>query len=111
MDTLARGKENQTTSRLSGPAQLFALLALCVACNAEPPLPIHEHRIVDLTWTIDETTVVWPTSPGFTLETQHDGVTEAGYYYLSHLLHAPEHGGTPSANLRRTSMPAAQAQP
>jgi kynurenine formamidase len=73
---------------------LFALLALCVACNAEPPLPIHEHRIVDLTWTIDETTVVWPTSPGFTLEAQHDGVTEAGFYYLSHVLHAPEHGGT-----------------
>jgi kynurenine formamidase len=49
---------------------------------------------VDLTWTLDETSIAWPTSPGFTLETQFDGITEGGWYYRSHILHGPEHGGT-----------------
>jgi kynurenine formamidase len=59
-----------------------------------PPEPFHEREIVDLTWTLDETAIAWPTSPGFELETQFDGVTEGGWYYLSHLFHGPEHGGT-----------------
>lgn len=75
---------------------LITLSALVLACApaAEPPVPVHEREIVDLTWTIDETTIVWPTSPGFTLETQFDGVNDAGFYYLSHMFHGPEHGGT-----------------
>jgi kynurenine formamidase len=55
---------------------------------------LYERELVDLTWTLDETTLAWPTSPGFRLETQFDGVTEGGWYYLSHLYHGPEHGGT-----------------
>jgi kynurenine formamidase len=72
------------------------LLLALIACSAPtaPATPIHEREIVDLTWTIDETTIAWPTSPGFMLETQFDGVTEGGWYYLSHLIHGPEHGGT-----------------
>ena len=70
------------------------VLALACAAPVEPPIPPHEREIVDLTWTIDESTIVWPTSPGFTLETQFDGVTDGGYYYLSHMFHGPEHGGT-----------------
>ncbi len=70
------------------------LLSMSCAAPPEPPTPIHDREIVDLTWTIDETTIAWPTSPGFTLETQADGVTEAGFYYLSHMIHGPEHGGT-----------------
>ncbi|HXV75538.1 MAG TPA: cyclase family protein [Candidatus Polarisedimenticolaceae bacterium] len=69
------------------------LLMGCVAC-ATPETPIHEREIVDLTWTLDETTIAWPTSPGFTLETQFDGITDGGWYYLSHIYHGPEHGGT-----------------
>ena len=69
------------------------LLLSCAAC-ASPATPVHEREIVDLTWTLDETTIAWPTSPGFTLETQFDGVTEGGWYYLSHVFHGPEHGGT-----------------
>jgi kynurenine formamidase len=69
------------------------LLLVCGACAA-PATPLHDREMVDLTWTLDETTIAWPTSPGFSLETQFDGVTEGGWYYLSHLYHGPEHGGT-----------------
>ena len=70
----------------------FVLLT-CAAC-APAVTPLHEREVVDLTWTLDETSIAWPTSPGFRLETQFDGVTEGGWYYRSHLIHAPEHGGT-----------------
>ena len=69
------------------------LLLLGAAC-APPDTPLHDREVIDLTWTLDETTIVWPTSPGFTLETQYDGETEGGWYYLSQIYHGPEHGGT-----------------
>jgi len=85
----------------AGVVVACAVAALaCAGCAgpsappADAPVPIHERQLVDLTWTIDETSIVWPTSPGFSLETQFDGVTEAGFYYLSHVFHGPEHGGT-----------------
>jgi kynurenine formamidase len=61
---------------------------------ASAPTPVHEREMIDLTWTLDETTLAWPTSPGFRLETQFEGVTDAGFFYLSHVFHGPEHGGT-----------------
>jgi kynurenine formamidase len=75
---------------------LALALLLAVGCAAPPsaPVPVHEREIVDLTWTLDEDSIAWPTSPGFTLETQFDGVTDGGWYYLSHMIHGPEHGGT-----------------
>ena len=73
---------------------ILTLLVLPLTALADSPRPIHKQKIVDLTWTLDETTIAWPTSPGFELETQFEGESEAGFYYLSHLLHAPEHGGT-----------------
>jgi kynurenine formamidase len=69
------------------------LILACIAC-APQEAPLHEREIIDLTWTLDETSIAWPTSPGFRLETQFDGVTEGGWYYLSHVYHGPEHGGT-----------------
>ena len=73
-----------------------AVAVLFLAACADPPRerPLHEREILDLTWTIDETSIAWPTSPGFTLEKQFDGVTDGGFYYLSHVFHGPEHGGT-----------------
>ena len=73
---------------------LGLLLAVGCASPSSPRTPIHEREIVDLTWTIDETSIAWPTSPRFTLETQFDGITDGGWYYLAHVLHGPEHGGT-----------------
>jgi kynurenine formamidase len=52
-------------------------------------------RPVDLTYTFDESTLYWPTSPTrFELEELADGPTEAGFYYSSYSLRTPEHGGT-----------------
>ena len=73
---------------------LAVLVLSLAACNPVAQTPFYEREIVDLTWTLDETSVAWPTSPTFELETQFDGVTEGGWYYLSHVVHGPEHGGT-----------------
>ncbi len=72
----------------------ISLVALGCERGTAPEAPFHEREIVDLTWTLDETSIAWPTSPGFRLETQFDGETEGGWYYLSHVFHGPEHGGT-----------------
>ena len=72
---------------------LVAMAWLALGCD-DGRVALHEHRLVDLTWTLDESTLVWPTSPRFELETQWDGETEGGWYYLSHVFHGPEHGGT-----------------
>jgi len=74
-------------------AASLPLLLACVAC-APSATPIHQREMIDLTWALDETSIAWPTSPGFSLETQFDGVTPGGWYYLSHVFHGPEHGGT-----------------
>jgi kynurenine formamidase len=83
---------------------LGTLVVLACACGGAPQAPaeadkplqpaLHEREIVDLTWTLDESSIAWPTSPTFSKETQFDGVTEGGWYYLSHVFQAPEHGGT-----------------
>lgn len=73
---------------------LIVFLVFLTACVSDSGPPVHDREIVDLTWTIDENSIAWPTSPGFTLETQFEGVTDGGWYYLSHVLHGPEHGGT-----------------
>lgn len=52
-------------------------------------------RVVDLTHTFDETTIYWPNSPsGFVLHRLAHGMTEAGFFYASNTITAPEHGGT-----------------
>jgi kynurenine formamidase len=81
---------------IAKPLLVSGLLLVAVACSGGGSVtsPVHEREIVDLTWTLDETAIAWPTSPGFRLETQFDGVTEGGWYYRSHLFHGPEHGGT-----------------
>ncbi|HWN68955.1 MAG TPA: cyclase family protein [Haliangium sp.] len=50
---------------------------------------------MDLTHTFDETTIYWPNSPsGFVLHRLAHGMTEAGFFYASNSITAPEHGGT-----------------
>jgi kynurenine formamidase len=52
-------------------------------------------QVVDLTHTFDETTIYWPNSPsGFVLHRLAHGMTEAGFFYASNTITAPEHGGT-----------------
>jgi kynurenine formamidase len=52
-------------------------------------------RIVDLSYSYNEDTLYWPTSPsGFELEELHHGPTEAGFFYAANVFSTPEHGGT-----------------
>ena len=51
--------------------------------------------IVDLTWTFDEKTLYWPTSPSaFERKQLAYGDTPGGWFYSSYSFCAPEHGGT-----------------
>ncbi len=65
------------------------------ACGPPPSTQLAAgSRIVDLSHSYDEQTIVWPTEPGFTLEKEFDGITSGGFYYAANRFSAPEHGGT-----------------
>lgn len=51
-------------------------------------------RVVDLSYSFDETSVYWPTAETFKLETDFEGVTDKGYFYSAYRYSAAEHGGT-----------------
>jgi len=51
-------------------------------------------KIVDLTHTLDASTIYWPTEDGFKLESEQHGLTEGGYYYAANKFCTAEHGGT-----------------
>jgi kynurenine formamidase len=86
----ARRDAGARPSARSAPAGLLA--------TTRPPegvrLPTGT-KLVDLTYTFDETTIYWPTAPSkFVLTRLHHGPTEAGYFYAANTLATPEHGGT-----------------
>jgi kynurenine formamidase len=60
----------------------------------------HDHlaweqsRLIDLTHSFGEATIVWPTEQDFQLVLQQAGETAGGYYYASNRLEMAEHGGT-----------------
>ena len=71
-----------------------AFLATLIALVATPVLasgPI----FVDLTYPYDQSTIYWPTAPGFDGEVVFDGTTEAGYEYEAHTVGSAEQGGAP----------------
>ena len=52
-------------------------------------------RLVDLSYTYDEETLYWPTSPSlFELTELAYGATEDGFFYSAYSFCTPEHGGT-----------------
>lgn len=51
-------------------------------------------KLVDLSYSFDESTVYWPTAKTFTLEKVAEGETEQGYFYAANNFAAAEHGGT-----------------
>jgi kynurenine formamidase len=51
-------------------------------------------RLIDLTHSFEEDTIVWPTEQDFRLVLQQAGETTGGYYYASNRLEMAEHGGT-----------------
>ncbi|GGN39781.1 cyclase [Novosphingobium indicum] len=67
-----------------------AALALGTA-RAESPL---QGEWVDLTHTLDETSVFWPTAKAFHHDAESFGQTEGGYFYSAYNIRTSEHGGT-----------------
>jgi kynurenine formamidase len=50
---------------------------------------------VDLSYSYDESTIYWPTSPtSFVLTELARGTAEGGYFYSAYSFSTPEHGGT-----------------
>lgn len=72
--------------------RFFPLLFLVVAIS--PAQSIDASKAIDLTYTFDEKTIYWPTSPGFHWEKTQWGKTPGGYFYSSANYGANEHGGT-----------------
>ncbi len=69
--------------------------ALLTAATALAEMPgINTAKIIDLTHTLDQTTIYWPTESGFKFHYEHYGMTPGGYFYASGYFDAPEHGGT-----------------
>jgi kynurenine formamidase len=65
------------------------------APKAAAPIDLRTARLVDLTWSFDDRTIYWPTSPStFELKQLHRGPTPGGYFYSANALCTPEHGGT-----------------
>jgi kynurenine formamidase len=78
--------------RIAMRGLLPGLLACLAGCTATQPL--HDQRVVDLSYPYDETTIYWPTEKGFLLEKGFEGTTPAGYFYTANRFWTPEHGGT-----------------
>ena len=72
--------------------RFFPLLFLLAAIS--PAQSIDASKAIDLTYTFDEKTIYWPTSPGFHWEKAQWGKTPGGYFYSSANYGANEHGGT-----------------
>lgn len=74
------------------------LLALAACQQAEPDAAAGEAvgggEWVDLTHTLSEDSVFWPTAPDYEHEEVAFGPTDGGYFYSSYNLHLSEHGGT-----------------
>lgn len=68
--------------------------ALSSLAGGAQELDALDGRLVDLTYSFDETTVFWPTAEGFQLDVLHAGNTEAGFYYAANQFSLAEHGGT-----------------
>lgn len=92
-----------TSTTRRGPFLLFTLLVLPqflppaapAAETRRAPIDLQGVRVVDLTYSFDEKTLYWPTSPSaFQLERLSYGKTEAGFFYAANAVCLPEHGGT-----------------
>lgn len=83
-------------------AVLCALLFGAGCVRADTPrvesaagLDLASARIVDLSYTYDEKTLYWPTSPSsFELTELARGPADGGYFYSAYSFCTPEHGGT-----------------
>jgi len=70
----------------------IVLMIIFVSQTIKPQFD--DMKIVDLTYSFDETTIYWPTAEGFKLKVDYKGLTDKGYYYSAHSFCTAEHGGT-----------------
>lgn len=82
---------------------LWIVLAMATtACRAAAPPPppgsatmsLDTAQLVDMSYTFDDTTLYWPTSPLFDWHADSWGTDETGRWYASATLTTSEHGGT-----------------
>ncbi len=85
-------------TRLAARAAFAVLVSVLPVAAAEPvagPLDLATAKVVDLTWSFDEHTLYWPTSPSaFSLQRLFHAQTPGGWFYTANVFSAPEHGGT-----------------
>jgi kynurenine formamidase len=94
--TVLRRSSNQLFRRSIWICNLsvFAFF-LWLKCIEAEQLNLNQSRIIDLTYSFDENTVYWPSSPSkFELKPIKKGKTDQGYFYSAFSICAPEHGGT-----------------
>lgn len=70
------------------------LIFMLWGCTQPVDQPALETKWIDLTYTFDATTLYWPTSQSFQLDTVFEGVTDGGFYYSAYKFCGAEHGGT-----------------
>lgn len=79
-------------------AAVLALLAIGAGPSQTPtrsPFDLASARIIDLTYSFDDRTIFWPSSPfHFQLTILHRGMTPGGYFYAANSFCTAEHGGT-----------------
>jgi kynurenine formamidase len=76
---------------------LILSLITAGACSAPAPSTppsLFDGELIDLTHPFDATTLFWPTSDVFRLDSVSKGMTPAGYYYEANNFFTAEHGGT-----------------
>jgi kynurenine formamidase len=75
--------------------QAAMLLIAFVPVPLVAQMDLASNRLVDLTHSLNEKTLYWPTSPStFKLEKLSYGKSEGGWFYSANSFSAPEHGGT-----------------
>jgi kynurenine formamidase len=73
----------------------MVILGVLTAKAAMAQMPsIDTAKVLDLTHTLDKSTIYWPTESGFKFHYEHYGMAPGGYFYASGYFDSPEHGGT-----------------
>ncbi len=75
-------------------AAVLLCLFVAAGCGAREEAKEEQPKLIDLSYTFDETTLYWPADQPFFHREVARGVTEGGYWYSSYQFGGSEHGGT-----------------
>ncbi len=81
----------RTTLTILGAA---LAISACAQQQEQPAPDPLAGEWVDLTHTLTEDTIFWPTEDDYQHEEEFFGMAEGGYFYSSYRIHLAEHGGT-----------------